>query len=113
VIRRTVIVLLPALIALTVLCGLPAQSADGRQVTSADWNKASVVSLPRAFFEETNNQGLSKRADDQDEPDRIATLGEPTNWPHFTPNLGRHLTGRVATRTHRACAFPATGPPTS
>ncbi|MGH6768491.1 MAG: hypothetical protein ACRECO_05665 [Xanthobacteraceae bacterium] len=115
VIRRAFIAVFPALVALAMLCGAPAQSADGHQASSTEWNSglASAPSAGRALFEETNDSGLNRRADDQDEPDRIVSIGAPYSWPQFAPRPGYCLIDQVAIRRHRACAFPATGPPTS
>jgi hypothetical protein len=115
VIRRAFIAIVPALVALAMLCGGPVLSADGHQASSTEWNSrlAGAPSAGRALFEETNDSGLNRRADDQDEPDRIASVRAAYSWQQFGARSGRCLIDQIAIHRHRACAFPATGPPTS
>jgi hypothetical protein len=115
VIRRAFIAIVPALVALAMLCGGPVLSADGHQASSTERNSrlGGALSAGRALFEETDDSGLNRRADDQDEPDRIASIRATHSRLQFEARSGHCLVDRIAIHRHRVCAFPATGPPTS
>jgi hypothetical protein len=113
VIRRILISLIPALAALTLLTGAPAQGASGLEATAAQWNSgaAKAPSAKRAFHEATDDFSLNGRADDQDEPDRIVRVASTISWPLFTAQSARWRPVQSVLRTHASCAAPPRGPP--
>jgi hypothetical protein len=104
---------LSALLALSLLTGVPAHAVAGVATASAEWNGgagAAPVASP-SLGEEPGDGGLNRRTDDQDEPDRVVRVGAPISWPELTSAPCCRLAGHGAIFTHRACAAPPRGPP--
>jgi hypothetical protein len=113
---RAFLNLVPALLALAFLCGTPATSLGGPQVSAASWSaKAAGAPVARGSLTgDVDDVSVNQTADEDDTPDdRIVRVVTTIVWPHAALQARPlHASERAGDR-HRPCAAPPRAPPTA
>jgi len=112
--RRTLLSLLPAVLALTFLVGTPDASAGstGASAAASSQEFGRLPAIRGSLTEDIPDGAFTLRADEDDTPDdRIFRTVATTDWPEVGAGVAlSHSTNDIAP-THRPCAAPPRAPP--
>lgn len=107
--RRALLSLLPALLALTLLSGVPASATDGQSTVR------SIDTGPRAVHKGALRDDVdfvqNQWGDEDDTPDPVDRPRLAEVWPPVLTSTDVPDLAEVIPATHRACASPARAPP--
>ena len=114
--RRAFLSLVPALLALACLCGTPATSIGGPEVSATSWSAKSATA-PAArgtLTQDVADIAVNQSADEDDAPDdRIVRVVTAVVWPDSARVARILYTSERAGDRHRPCAAPPRAPPTA
>ena len=114
--RRTSLSLLPALLALAFLCGTPATSMGGPQVSATSWSAkpATAAGVRGTLTQDVADIAVNQSVDEDDAPDdRIVRLVTTIVWPDLASSAPVLHPSDRAGATHSPCAAPPRAPPTA
>ena len=111
--RRAFLSLVPALLALAFLCGTPATSMGGPEVSATSWSTGSP-SARGTLTQDVAEIAVNQSADEDDAPDdRIVRVVTAIIWPDSARTARiLHASDRAGDR-HRPCAAPPRAPPSA
>jgi hypothetical protein len=113
--RRSLLTLVPALMALAFLCGTPATGMGGPEVSATSGaGSATALGARGTFTQDVADIAVNQSADEDDAPDdRIVRVVTPVIWPDSALAARiLHASDRAGDR-HRPCAAPARAPPSA
>jgi hypothetical protein len=124
--RRALLSIVPAFLALAFLCGAPATSFGDGEASVTSWN-AGMMPVSRGNPVQNIPGVLKQSADEDDSPDdriirtladdddgtddRIVRIAAAVIWPAPALDALSVETGDTAGPTHRPCAAPPRAPP--
>jgi hypothetical protein len=114
--RRAFLSLVPALLALTFLCGTAGTSVGGPEAsaTSANTGAATTPAVRGTLTQDVPDGVASPCADEDDNPDdRIVRIATTIVWPERALKSWIFCASDGVSLTHRPCAAPARAPPTA
>ena len=113
-VRRAVLSLVPALLALAFLCGTPATCMDGPEIGATSWSTASATTpvTRGTLTQDVADIAVDQSADDDDQPDhRVIRATATVVWPAATFAVRiLHSSVRAGDR-HQPCAALPRAPP--
>jgi len=114
--RRALLSLVPALLALACLSGTPTTSIGGPDTSAASWSTGTAGTLAArgSLTQDLPDIAVNQSADEDDTPDaRIVRVATAIVWPNRAfPTRILYASHRAADR-HRPCAAPPRAPPTA
>ena len=111
--RRAFLSLVPALLALAFLCGTPATSMGGPEVSATSWSTGSAT-VRGTLTQDVADIAVSQSADEDDAPDdRIVRVVTAIVWPDSARAARILYASDRAGDRHRPCAAPPRGPPSA
>jgi hypothetical protein len=115
--RRAFLSFVPALLALTFLCGTAGTSVGGPEASATSVNTGAAtapVAHARTGYAVGDILGQSSVADEDDGPDdRIVRIATTIVWPELAFKSWIFCASDGVSLTHRPCAAPARAPPTA
>jgi hypothetical protein len=111
--RRAFLSLVPALLALAFLCGTPATSMGGPEVSATSWSAGSATARG-TLTQDVADVAVNQSADEDDTPDdRVLRVVTAIVWPDSALAARvLHASDRAGDR-HRPCAAPPRAPPSA
>ena len=115
--RRAFLSLVPTLLALAFLCGTPATSVGGPEVSATSWNTGGAKTTPAvrgSLTQDIPDGAVNQSADEDDAPDdRIVRVVTAIVWPDSARAARILYASDRAGDRHQPCAAPPRAPPSA
>ena len=116
--RRGLLALLPALVALVFLCGTPGTSVSGPEVSASTTNSGAAIAITPvvrgSLTQDLPDVAFNQQADEDDIPDeRVLRTVVDIVWPDSALQTRILYPSDRAGDRHQPCATPPRAPPTA